>query len=81
MITETDEVAGALDDAARRWPDDRGSRGRLVLRLIELGHRSLREERGASARRRRDAVARTSGILPDVYGKGYLAGLREDWPE
>lgn len=81
MITETDDVAHALDDAAQRWPDDRDARARLILRLVELGHRALREQREAASDRRRDAVARTKGILPGVYGEGYLSRLREEWPE
>jgi hypothetical protein len=41
LITETDQVAKALDDAARRWPEDRHSRARLLLHLVEEGHRAL----------------------------------------
>src|SRR2546430_2026058 len=43
MITETDEISEALDDAARRWPGDRHERKRLLVRLIEEGHQALRD--------------------------------------
>src|ERR1019366_8168817 len=33
VITETDEIARAIDDAAKRWPEDRNSRARLLLHL------------------------------------------------
>ncbi|WP_347354530.1 hypothetical protein [Intrasporangium sp.] len=80
LITETDEVAQALDDAAQRWPDE-PSRARLLLRLLAEGHRVVVAQRAAQMRRRRDAVGRTAGVLTDVYGPGYLAELRADWPE
>lgn len=79
-MTETDELARALDDAARRWPDERAARGRLLLRLLREGHRAVLEEQEAEATRRREAVRRTSGALTGAYEEGYLARLRDDWP-
>ncbi|MEP6462842.1 MAG: hypothetical protein ABJC62_05370 [Frankiaceae bacterium] len=80
LITETDEVARALDDAAKQWPTDR-SRAKLLLRLVEAGHRAVMDERAARVAERRAAIARTSGALTGAYGKNYLRDLREDWPE
>ena len=81
MITETDQVAAALDDAARRWPQERGNRPRLLLRLLEEGHRSVAVQRQQLAESRRGAIARTSGTLTGAYGEDYLDRLREEWPE
>ena len=80
VVTESEAVARALDAAARRWPEDRDNRARLLLHLLEEGHRALAEgqERGNQAYR--EAVARTSGVLTGLYGEGYLDALREDWP-
>ena len=80
VVTETEQVARALDDAARRWPEEAGNRSRLVLRLLEEGHRALSGQQQRRADRRRDALARTSGALTGAYGEGYLSRLREDWP-
>jgi hypothetical protein len=79
-ITETEEVARALDEAAKRWPAERAARSRLLLRLV-MEHRALREERDEQAARRRAAVQRTSGSLTDVYSDDYLDRLRGEWPE
>lgn len=81
MITETAEVARALDDAARRWPEDKQDRRRLLLRLVEEGHRAALEHHDAHVGERRDAVTRTGGALTGLYGAGYLTELRQDWPE
>lgn len=79
-ITETDEVARALDDAARRWPRDGDARGKLALRLIQEGHRAIGAARDEHAQRRREAIRRTGGALTGAYAPGYLADLRDDWP-
>ena len=80
-ITETDELAAALDEAARRWPEDAGSRSRLLLRLVKAGERAIGDERRRQLARRRAAVERTAGALTGVYPPGYLEQLRSEWPE
>jgi hypothetical protein len=79
-LTETDDLAAALDDAAKRWPEDADSRSRLLLRLVEAGHDAISEERRAARHRRRDAVWRTRGALSGAYEPGYLERLRNEWP-
>jgi len=80
LITESEQVARALDDAARRWPAESGNRAKLLLHLVEEGHRAVVGQQESVLRDRRNAVARTSGALTGVYGEGYLNELREDWP-
>lgn len=62
-ITETEEAARALDDAAHHWPEDRETRGRLLLRLVREGHEAIGVDRDAEVEERRQAIARTSGAL------------------
>lgn len=79
-VTETDEVARALDDAARRWPQDANARSRLLQRLIHEGHQSVLEQVARRHLHRRDAIQRTRGALTGVYGVKYLDKLRDEWP-
>lgn len=81
MITETDEVARALDEAAKHWPEDGATRTRLLLRLVEEGYRALREEQRQHTEQRRQAIEATGGVLTGVYEDDYLARLRDEWPE
>jgi len=81
VITETDDIARALDDAAQRWPEDQADRKKLLLHLVKEGHEIARAEREKWLAERREAIDRTSGALPGVYEDGYLEKLREDWPE
>jgi hypothetical protein len=81
VITETEQIIRALDDAARRWPADRANRAKLLIRLVEEGHRAVLMQREHDAAARRAAIDRTSAVLTGAYGDDYLAELREDWPE
>jgi hypothetical protein len=77
MITETDDVAAALDAAAQRWPDV-ASRRELLLRLVEQGRKVIEQE--DDAQRRRAAVRQFGGTLTGAYEPGHLDRLRDDWP-
>lgn len=79
-ITETDDVKRALDDAERRWPEERGARARLLLRLVGEGHNAIRARGATQADERRKALKHTAGKLTGVYDDDYLAQLRDDWP-
>lgn len=80
-VTESDELSNALDDAAKRWPEDRDARARLLVHLAQEGHRALKERDAALQDRRREALRRTSGALTGAYEPGYLDRLRGEWPE
>jgi hypothetical protein len=78
-ITETDELAAALDAAAARWPEVH-SRRELLLRLVEEGREVIDRDREEETARRRAAIRRTNGALTGAYEPGDLKRLRDDWP-
>ncbi|MBY6388513.1 hypothetical protein HG717_32030 [Rhodococcus erythropolis] len=78
FVTETDDLAEALDRAAERWPGI--SRPQLLVRLALQGDRAAVEAREARRDRRLAAIAELGGSLSGVYGPDYLSDLREDWP-
>jgi hypothetical protein len=79
QVTETEELAAALDEAAVRWPQL--SRGQLITRLALEGHRATVVRQRERSSNRLTALQRHAGALTGVYPPGHLAGLREDWPE
>ena len=78
LVTETDELAAALDAASERWPGL--SRPQLLVRLALEGEVTLSQRRAARQHRRREAIARHSGVLTGHFGESYLDTLRHDWP-
>ena len=81
MLTGTENLEAALERARSRWPEDGARPTRLLIRLVEVGDTALAERDSDTVRRRRAAIARTSGIFSDLYPDGYLEELRLDWPE
>jgi len=77
-VTETPEVARALDRAAKRWPGE--PRSRLLVRLVEVGGGLLENEESARELSHRAAVLASAGRYPEAFGDGYLDELRTDWP-
>jgi hypothetical protein len=78
QITETPEVARAIDRAARRWPGE--PRAKLLLRLVDRGSAVLEQERQQEAEAHRRAVDASSGAYADAFPPGFLRQLRDDWP-
>ncbi len=75
MLTETDEIAAALNDAALAWPELRGDRGALLRNLVEAGRKSVH---GGSVRA---LLADASGAATGAYPRGARAELLAEWPE
>ncbi len=78
MVTETDELAAALDAAAARHPGL--GRAQLLTRLALEGHAGAQQVQGERRRRRLDALRAHSGGMTGAYGPGYLDRLRQEWP-
>jgi len=75
LLTETDDLAAAIDAAASLYPDS--SRADLLRRLALAGAETLTDKAAV----RRQLVLRLAGGHPGMYPAGYLDDLRSEWPE
>lgn len=75
-LTETDEIAAALDDAALAWPELRGDRGALLRKLVEAGRASVHVDGGVQA-----VVRDAAGAATGAYPRDARAELLAEWPE
>ncbi len=75
-LTETDEIAAALNDAAVAWPELRGDRGALLRKLVEAGRNSVHKGGGVRA-----LLAEASGAATGAYPRNARAELLAEWPE
>jgi hypothetical protein len=75
MLTETDEIAAALDDASLAWPELRGDRGALLRKLVEAGRESIRVEGGVHA-----VLSEAAGAATGAYPRDARAELLAEWP-
>ncbi len=76
MVTESDEIARALNDAALVWPELRSDRAGLLRKLVETGHAAVHESGGA-----REIVRRAAGAATGSYPRNARAELLAEWPE
>ena len=79
LVTESDDLAEALDAAAVRYPEL--SRPQLLVKLALEGHAQAQEAHENRRRRRLAALHRHSGSFTGAYGDGHLRSLREEWPD
>jgi len=79
QVTETDEVARALDEAERRWPGE--PRSRLLVRLITDNGRAVREVNEEESAGRLRALDELAGSFPGLSRWGWRDELRAEWPE
>lgn len=78
FVTETDDLARALDEAAAMWPGL--SRAQVLVRLALEGHRAAQHAHEERRGRRLAALRKHSGELTGVYSPNHLHELREEWP-
>ncbi len=74
-LTETAEIAEALDAAALQWPALRDDRGALLRRLVEAGRATLRSGDIHAL------VASAAGSATGTYPRDARANLLNEWPE
>jgi hypothetical protein len=80
MITESDQLAKALDHAAKVYPELVDERAELLRCLIERGIQSLEAEYDEAIEARKNAIRGVAGSLSGVWPENYLDELRSEWP-
>ena len=75
LLTETDELAAAIDAAAPLYPGE--SRADVLRHVIRIGFEAIAEQ----GTRHRIVVHERAGRYPGLYATRYLDQLREEWPE
>jgi hypothetical protein len=75
LLTETDELAAAIDNAAPLFPGE--SRADVLRHLVAIGADTV----GRQRHQRLALVTEHAGHFPALYPADYLQDLRSDWPE
>ncbi|MDR2931113.1 MAG: hypothetical protein LBV06_09460 [Propionibacteriaceae bacterium] len=73
-ITETPEIAEAIDVAETLWPE--ATRSEALRRLIARGADAARHD----LRARRAAIQKWAGSMPGVYPAGAAQAMKDEWP-
>lgn len=81
MITETDEIAQAIDAAEKLWPESRGERAELLRHIIARGVASIDTEREDRRRNRLAALENIAGSMTGTWPAEWHRQMVEEWPE
>jgi hypothetical protein len=81
MITESDALTKAIDDAARLWPEIADERAELLRRLLDRGIQSVEAEFQEQIESRRKAIMEVAGSMPGVWPSNWREEMRAAWPE
>ncbi len=81
MITETDDIARAIDLAAETWPQLANDRTALLKRLILKGVEAIQLERAEQQMKRLDAISEASGLYVGIWPANWRDEMRNEWPE
>ena len=81
MVTETDELAHALDEAASIWPESKGERATLLRLIIAEGVRTIESEAQSRKALKFQALDRYAGKFGGVWPEGWRQEVADEWPE
>lgn len=81
MITESDQLAAAIDRAAQVCPDLTGERADLLRYIIDRGIETIDAERQKAAQVRKKAIMEVAGSLSGVWPENWREEMRAGWPE
>jgi hypothetical protein len=81
MITETDELAEAIEQASVLWPELNGNRAALVRQLLATGISQLRIDSELRYRERKAAVESAIKDLDFSWPTNWREESRAEWPE
>ncbi|MFV0373443.1 hypothetical protein [Microbacterium sp.] len=80
-LTETDDLARALDTAAQLWPECSGDRGALLRRMVAVGAGQVEASAAEQVARRHRALDALAGSVDSGGDPGHRDRLRDEWPE
>lgn len=81
MITETDDIARALDVAARHWPHAKGKRSELLRLIINAGVKAVEDDEAQIAQMRAQAVQRLARDFDGMWPADWREQRDAEWPE
>lgn len=79
MITETDQLAEAIDVAAKIWPEYANERGVLIKKLLEAGITVTTQAAAKQRANRLAAINKVAGRLDTVWPENWRDELHNDW--
>lgn len=81
MITESDQIAEAIELAAKLQPELKDDRADLLRYIIQRGIEALDNEKNEAAEARKKAIQEVAGSLSGLWPENWRELMRAEWPE
>ena len=81
MITETEDLARALDAAAAIWPSDKNKRAELLRHIIDQGVEAVTSLADKKAHKRISAINEAAHKFSGTWPPNWREQMREEWAE
>ena len=81
MITETDQLAQALTQAEKIWPELAGQRTLLLRKLLEVGISTIERESAEKSSQRLTQSQKLAGSMDGTWPANWKQELGGDWPK
>jgi hypothetical protein len=79
MITETDQLAQALTQAEKIWPELAGQRTLLLRKLLEVGITTIERESAERTSQRLNQIQKLAGSMDGTWPANWKQELDQDW--
>ena len=79
MITETDQLAAALTQAEKIWPELAGQRTLLLRKLLEVGITTIERESAERTSQRLTQIQKLAGSMDGTWPANWKQELDQDW--
>ena len=81
MITETDQLAQALAQAEKIWPELAGQRTLLLRKLLEVGITAIERDSAEKVSHRLTQIQKLAGSMDGTWPTNWKQELGGDWPK
>jgi len=80
MVTESDQIKKAIDDAALVWPELANERAELLRNLISQGAEIVAAKAKGKKKEREKAVKNLISIGTGLWPNNFLSQRKDEWP-
>ena len=81
MITETDQLAQALTQAEKIWPELAGQKTLLLRKLLEVGITTIERESAERSSQRLTQIQKLAGSMDGTWPANWKQELGGVWPK
>lgn len=81
MITETEPIARALEEASALWPDVAAEKSKLLQKILSEGMETVHLRAENNKLEKVKIIRQVAGSMNGIWPDGWREELLNEWPE